>query len=170
MIDAPRRSAHVIVASTSAAAGSAPDTTGPAIANWLHARGFTSVGPVVVADGEEVERAVRTALEAGPAVIVTTGGTGVSPSDRTPEAVAPLLDLQLPGIIEELRRRGAEHLPAALLTRGVAGFIGPTFIVTLPGSTGGVRDGLAVLDPILDHLLAQRSGAERSREGHAPRG
>ncbi|MEJ6489404.1 molybdopterin-binding protein [Leucobacter sp. USCH14] len=170
MSDAPRRTARVIVASTSAAAGSAPDTTGPLIAGWLRERGFTSEDPVVVADGEEVERAVQSALDEAPAVLVTTGGTGVSPSDRTPEAVAPLLELQLPGIIEELRRRGAEHLPAALLTRGVAGFAGSTFVITLPGSTGGVRDGLAVLEPILDHILAQRSGAERSREGHAPRG
>lgn len=163
------RSARVIVASTSAAAGTATDTTGPAIAAWLQERGFSVAGPTVVSDGIDVEHAVRSALDDAPAVIVTTGGTGVSPSDRTPEAVAPLLELQLPGIIEELRRRGAEHLPAAVLTRGVAGFAGPTFVVTLPGSAGGVRDGLAVLEPILDHLLAQRTGAKRSNDGHARR-
>ncbi len=164
-----RGSARVVVASTSAAAGEAPDTTGPHIAEWLRARGFATPEPAVVADGDEVGRAVRAALDAAPSVVVTTGGTGVSPSDCTPEAVAPLLELELPGIIEELRRRGAEHLPAAVLTRGVAGFVGSTFVITLPGSTGGVRDGLAVLEPILDHLLAQRTGAVGAKNGHAPR-
>lgn len=163
--------AHVIVASTSAAAGEATDTTGPEICRWLQGRGFALVGPVVVADGEPVGEAARAALvpikpagsaeSAGvaaspPAVILITGGTGVSPSDRTPEMVGPLLDLQVPGLIEELRRRGAAKTPTAALTRGVAGFAGATFIMTLPGSPGGVRDGLDILEEVLDHLIAQR--------------
>lgn len=168
------RHAHVIVASTSAAAGTATDTTGPEICRWLQGRGFAVTGPVVVADGEPVGEAARAALvpaepagSAGkaaspPAVILITGGTGVSPSDRTPEMVGPLLDLQVPGLIEELRRRGAAKTPTAALTRGVAGFAGATFIMTLPGSPGGVRDGLGILEEVLDHLLAQRQDHSRS--------
>lgn len=184
-------SARVIVASTSAAAGLAPDTTGPEICAWLAERGLRVDGPEVVADGAPVGAAVRAALrglrggasggwhpsgraeatagswpahESGataigqvPDVILVTGGTGVSPTDCTPEEVAPLLDVEVPGLIEELRRRGAATLPSALLTRGVAGFAGRTFVMTLPGSPGGVRDGLAVLDPVLGHLLGQRA-------------
>lgn len=160
-------SARVIVASTSAAAGTAADTTGPAIRAWLHERDFDTPPAEVVADGDPVAAAVRSALADRPALILTTGGTGISPSDRTPEAVDPLLDVRLPGLIEELRRRGAATLPTAVLTRGVAGFSGPTFVMTLPGSTGGVRDGLAVLDGVLTHLLAQHRGA--AKDGHGDR-
>lgn len=163
------RIAHVVVASTSAAAGTATDTTGPVIAAWLVDRGFAVVGPEIVADGADVARAVRGALEASPAVVITTGGTGVSPTDRTPEAVEPLLDIAVPGLIEALRARGVAQQPAAVLTRGVAGFAGATFVITLPGSTGGVRDGLAVLDPVLEHLLGQRAGTPRAHDGHEPR-
>ncbi|UOR02729.1 molybdopterin-binding protein [Leucobacter allii] len=166
--DRPRddeRRARVVVASTSAAAGTAADTTGPMIAAWLRERGFATPEPRVVADGADTAAAVRAALADAPEVLLTTGGTGVSPSDATPEAVEPLLDVRLPGLVEELRRRGAAVLPSALLTRGVAGFAGRTFAMTLPGSPGGVRDGLAILDPILDHLIAQRAGAG----AHGPR-
>lgn len=160
--------AHVIVASTSAAAGHAPDRTGPVIQDWLRARGFSVEPPRVVADGDPVAQAVRDALAAAPAVILTTGGTGVSPTDRTPEAVAPLLELELPGLLEALRQRGASATPHALLTRGIAGFAGATFLMTLPGSPGGVQDGLAVLNPVLEHLLAQRRGGPDSA-AHPPR-
>lgn len=158
-------SAVVIVASTSAAAGDAEDRTGPAIRDWLVERDFSVAAPEVVPDGAPVGDAVRAAVRAGAAVVITTGGTGVSPDDATPEQVSPILDVQLPGLIEELRRRGAAHVPTASLTRGVAGFAGGTFIITLPGSPGGVRDGLAVLDPLLTHLLGQRAG----RAPHGPR-
>lgn len=164
--DVSAGTARVIVVSTSAAAGHAPDRTGPIIREWLVARGFEVPDASVVADGDPAAAAVRVALAARPAVILTTGGTGISPSDRTPEAVDPALDVRLPGLIEELRRRGAVALPAALLTRGVAGFAGDTFVMTLPGSPGGVRDGLAILDSILTHLLAQRRGADT---GHPAR-
>ena len=167
MTGAAARAGRVIVASTSAAAGRSTDTTGPEIAAWLLERGFATPDPAVVADGRPVTDALRAALAERPAVLLTTGGTGVSPSDRTPEAVAPVLDVELPGLIEELRRRGAATLPSAVLTRGVAGFAGPTFVMTLPGSRGGVRDGLAVLDPVLEHLLGQRSGAPAG--AHGPR-
>lgn len=151
------RRAVVIVASTRAAAGQADDRTGPVIQEWLTVRGFATASPEIVADGDPVGEAVCTALIERPEIIVTTGGTGISPSDATPEQVEPLLGVQLPGIIEEIRRRGSATTPNAVLTRGVAGFAGYTFLVTLPGSPGGVRDGLAVLGQVLEHLLGQRS-------------
>ena len=156
--------ASVIVASTSAAAGTNPDGTGPLIKQWLEEQGF-STSLQVVADGTPTGEAVRTAVAAGTSVIITTGGTGVSPSDLTPEQVEPLLEVQLPGIIEAVRARGMASTPMACITRGVAGFAGQSFIATLPGSASAVRDGLAVLEPILHHLLAQRSG----RGGHGKR-
>ncbi|AWB96932.1 molybdenum cofactor biosynthesis protein [Agromyces badenianii] len=157
------RTAVVIVASTRAAAGVSPDRTGPVIARWFADRGFEVVGPEVVADGDAVATALRRSLEGRPAVIVTTGGTGLSPSDATPEATAPLLDREVPGVMEELRRRGTASTPTAVLSRGLAGVAGSTFLVNLPGSTGGVRDGLAVLDDVLDHVLDQLAGGD-----HAP--
>ena len=159
------RRAAVVVASSSAAAGTNPDLTGPRIANWLRDRGFSPAPVQVVADGAPVGRALREELERGDEVIITTGGTGVSPTDVTPEQTAPLIDIELPGIIEAIRRRGEAQTPLACLTRGLAGFAGDCLIVNLPGSTGGVRDGLAVLEPVLGHVLAQRAGAV----SHGPR-
>lgn len=157
--------AVVIVASTRAAAGVADDRTGPVITSWLAERGFDAIGPLVVADGVPVADALRRALAGHPSVIITTGGTGVSPSDGTPEATAPLLDRELPGFMEELRRRGTESTATALLSRGVAGVAGSTFIVNLPGSTGGVRDGLAVLGDVLEHVLDQLAGGDHPAAG-----
>ncbi|PRB02115.1 molybdenum cofactor biosynthesis protein B [Microbacterium sp. MYb64] len=152
------RSATVLVVSTRASAGVYADETGPIIRAWLAERGFATEDPVVVADAS-VADALRAALEDAPDLLLTTGGTGLSPDDRTPEATAALLDREIPGLMEDLRRRGLAATPMALLTRGVAGVSGRTVVMNLPGSRGGVRDGLAVLDPILDHLLAQLRGA-----------
>ncbi|MCU1419706.1 MAG: bifunctional molybdenum cofactor biosynthesis protein MoaC/MoaB [Microbacteriaceae bacterium] len=159
----PRRSrprantAAVIVASTAGAAGTREDSTGPVIAAWLEAAGYAVDAVTVVADADiatEMSRVVKTA----PAVILTTGGTGVSPTDRTPEATLAVLDRQLPGVAEAIRAHGQVATPMAALSRAVAGTARDTVIVNLPGSPGGVKDGLAVLDGVLPHLVAQVSG------------
>ena len=148
--------AIVIVSSTRAAAGEYADTTGPQIAAWLEERHY-STKTEVVADAE-IALAISAAVSAHPAVIITTGGTGVSASDRTPEATAALLDRQLPGVAEAIRARGVAKTPTAALSRGVAGVVGGTLIVNLPGSVGGVEDGLAVLGELLEHLVDQLAG------------
>ncbi|ROS59365.1 molybdopterin adenylyltransferase [Frigoribacterium sp. PhB160] len=153
-----RRTAVVVVASTRAAAGRADDLTGPVLHDWFAARGWQVDPPVVVPDGDPVGAALAAAVAAGVDVVVTTGGTGLTPTDLTPEQTRPLLDREIPGIAEELRRRGTAATPTAVLSRGLAGVAGRTVVVNLPGSRGGVRDGLDVLDPLLDHLVDQIAG------------
>jgi cyclic pyranopterin phosphate synthase len=152
--------ATVVVASTTGASGERPDTTGPVIAEWLSSNGYSVDEVSVVPDAgiaTELLRVVATA----PAVIITTGGTGVSPTDQTPEATSAVLDRELPGVAEALRAKGLESTPMAALSRGLVGLAGETVIVNLPGSRGGVKDGLAVLDELLPHLVAQASGDTR---------
>lgn len=153
------RTGIVLVSSTRAASGERPDETGPVIAAWLAGHGIAADGVVVVPDAAVAE-ALGSALASAPAVILITGGTGPSPSDRTPEAVAAVLDVELPGVAESIRARGRDAVPTAALSRGIAGIARGTVIVTLPGSRGGVRDGLAVLDDLLPHLLDQLAGGD----------
>lgn len=156
--------AHVIVASNRAAAGIYDDTTGPLIVEALKTWGFAVTGPTVVGDGDPVGQAIESALTDSPAVILTTGGTGVNPTDRTPEATSPFLDRELPGIAEAIRAYGVSHgIPTAMLSRGLAGVSGATVIINLPGSPGGVKDGLVVLESVLKHLVDQIGGGDHRR-------
>lgn len=160
--------ATVVVASNRAAAGTYADTTGPLIVSWLRERGWAVTGPVVVADGDPVGRAVEAAADAGARLVLTSGGTGLTPTDLTPEVTRPLLDREVPGIAEAIRAYGvAAGVPNAMLSRGLAGVRGITLVVNLPGSRGGVRDGLAVLDPVLVHAVEQVVGSDHLRADDA---
>jgi molybdenum cofactor synthesis domain-containing protein len=150
----------VIVASNRAAAGVYADTSGPRLVSGLRELGCEVGDPVVVPDGDPVERALREAVAEGIDVVLTSGGTGVTPTDRTPEATRGVLDFEIPGIAEAIRAYSRDRVPAAALSRGIAGVAGRTLIVNLPGSTGGAKDGLAVLAPLLKHTIEQINGGD----------
>ncbi len=152
--------AQVIVASNRAAAGVYEDTSGPLLVDGLRELGCEVGAPVVVPDGIPVGEALRAAVEDGFDVVLTSGGTGVNPTDRTPDFTRSMLDYEIPGIAEALRAYGAPRVPTAVLSRGVAGVAGRTLIVNLPGSRGGAKDGLAVLGPILAHTVDQLRGGD----------
>ena len=156
----------MVTASNRAAAGVYTDRGGPVLVEGLRAMGFDVDGPQVVPDGEPVERALRDAVDVGYDVVLTTGGTGLTPGDLTPEATRRVVDRQVPGIAEALRAYGVvKGVPTAMLSRGIAGLAGRTLVVNLPGSTGGCRDGLAVLSPVLLHAVEQVRGGDHPREG-----
>ena len=156
--------ALAVTVSNRAAAGVYADTSGPVLVEALRLAGCAVDGPLVIPDGEPVEAALRDALAAGYDVVVTTGGTGLTPGDRTPEMTRRVLEREIPGIAEALRSAGAAAgVPSAILSRGVAGVAGRTLIVNLPGSSGGVRDGMAVLAPVLDHAVSQINGGDHGR-------
>lgn len=151
------RSAAVIIASTSSARGEAADTTGPILVDWLRGRGYETPDATVVRDGEPVGQALRELLvdipeSERPRVVVTSGGTGLAPDDRTPEFTAELLERQSPGLIYAMWRKGLESTSTAVMSRGVAGVRGRSFVINFPGSKGGVKDGITVIDDLLEHI------------------
>lgn len=155
------RRAVVITSSTRAAAGVYPDRSGPIIVERLREWGFGVGDPVVVGDGDEFGLALREALASAPDVVFTTGGTGLTPTDVTPEQTMPLLDRLVPGVAEGMRAAGvAKGVPTAMLSRGLVGIAGGSLVVNLPGSRGGVKDGLDVIGPILPHIFSQIPGGD----------
>lgn len=154
----------VVVASGRAASGVYQDTTGPLLVDALNAWGFETGDAVVVPDGDPVAEAIRRALDDGADVVLTTGGTGINPTDRTPEATASLLDRELPGVAESLRAHGvAKGVPTAMLSRGLAGVAGAALVVNLPGSRGGVKDAIELLADVVPHAVDQLRGGDHER-------
>jgi molybdenum cofactor synthesis domain-containing protein len=153
--------ALVITVSTRAAAGVYEDKSGPIIAAALDDLGIRVAGPVIVPDGDDVGVALRDAVAAGHAVVITTGGTGLSPHDHTPEQTRDVVEREIPQLAAAIARYGADHgVPTAVLSRGIVGVADRTLIVNLPGSSGGARDGMAVLGPVLRHAVSQLRGGD----------
>jgi molybdenum cofactor synthesis domain-containing protein len=157
--------ALAVTVSNRASAGVYADTSGPVLADLLRAAGCETDGPRVIPDGPAVETALREAVAAGYDVVVTTGGTGLTPGDLTPEMTRRVIDREIPGIAESIRAAGVTAgIPAAMLSRGVAGLAGTTLVVNLPGSTGGVRDGMSVLGTVIAHAVDQAGGGDHPRQ------
>ena len=158
--------ARVITISTRAAAGTWDDTSGPIIVAGLTELGLAVDGPIVIPDGEQVEVELRRAVANGIELVMTTGGTGHTPRDLTPEFTRKVIERESPGLAEAVRAFGvAKGVPTAVLSRGIAGIAGGTLIINLPGSSGGARDGVAALAPVLMHALDQVAGGDHARQG-----
>jgi molybdenum cofactor synthesis domain-containing protein len=156
--------ALAITVSNRASAGIYPDKSGPVLAELLRAAGCDTDGPEVIPDGAPVEEALRRAIAAGYDLVVTTGGTGLTPGDLTPEMTRKVIDREIPGIAEAIRAAGVNAgVPSAMLSRGIAGLARRTLIVNLPGSTGGVRDGMKVVRTIFEHAVDQARGGDHPR-------
>jgi molybdenum cofactor synthesis domain-containing protein len=131
------------------------------LSDLLAAQGFKLTAVVVVPDeAEAIEAALRSAIDDAVDLVATTGGTGLSPRDVTPEATRRVIDREAPGLAEALRQYRRDELPTTILSRAVAGIAGSTLVVNLPGSTGGVKDGAAVLAPVIGHAIAQLRGGD----------
>jgi molybdenum cofactor synthesis domain-containing protein len=158
--------AAVVTCSNRSAAGERPDDSGELLASWLTGAGHDVIARLVVPDEiDAIRSAVQAAVESGASVVLTTGGTGLTPTDVTPEAVRPMLGREVPGIAEALRLIARERVPTSVLSRGVAGTIGSALVVTLPGSPGGVKDAIAVLTPLLEHAVDQLAGGDHRPGG-----
>lgn len=153
--------AAVITASNRSAAGMRPDTSGPILVEGLRNLGIDVGDPLVVPDGDPVGAALRDAVSSGIDLILTTGGTGLSPTDRTPEMTRLVIDREVPGLADAIREHGTKHgIATAVLSRGIAGLAGRVLIINAPGSPGGCRDSIAALSPVLIHALDQISGLD----------
>ena len=153
--------ALVITVSTRAAAGVYADKSGPLVAAALRDLGFRVADPVVVPDGDEVGGALRQAVAGGYAIVITTGGTGLHPHDQTPEQTRSVVEREVPQLAAQIARYGVDRgVPTAVLSRGIAGVAQGTLIINLPGSSGGARDGMAVLGPLLRHAVSQLHGGD----------
>jgi molybdenum cofactor synthesis domain-containing protein len=153
--------AAVITASNRSAAGLRPDTSGPILVAGLRDLGIEVSDPIVVPDGEPVGQALRDAVASGIELILTTGGTGLSPTDRTPEMTRLVIDREVPGLADAIRDHGTKHgIATAVLSRGIAGLAGRVLIINAPGSPGGCRDAIAALSPVLLNALDQISGLD----------
>lgn len=158
--------AAVITCSNRSAAGDRPDESGELLTALLMEHGHQVVFRRVVADDVDAIRdAVRTAVKDGARLVLTTGGTGITPTDVTPEAVQPLLEKEVPGIAETLRLASRDRIPTSVLSRGVAGVVGRSLVVTLPGSPGGVRDAMTILAPLVQHAVDQIGGGDHRPGG-----
>lgn len=158
--------ARVITCSSRAAAGQWEDTSGPILLAGLRDLGIDVDDPVVVADGDPVLVALRQAVAEGFHLVVTTGGTGHTPRDLTPEMTRQVIERESPGLAEAIRAYGVAHgVPTAILSRGIAGLAGTTLIINAPGSSGGARDAIAALGPVLLHALDQAAGGDHVRTG-----
>lgn len=158
--------AQVIIASTRAAAGIYEDEAGPELVSWLRDKGYATPNALVVADhdlADTISEFLSGDQSAMPDVIITSGGTGISPTDQTVDIISEILDMQLPHIMTAILLEGLQHTPHAALSRGIAGVVGKTFVATLPGSLGGVNDGITVLDEVLDHVVEQIRGKDHAR-------